>query len=214
VFRKDTAQMRADALEQEIPMLRAAAQHTTDELGGEKFRMSFDGATYNKGSEAAQAWQQWAGAHASARPPRAGEGDLGVAGRIGGHDIWVVQRPGNLGDLSASPVELRLDDVPGVAVEITRATSLNPSVGMTQRLENQVRALPEEVTKREARLTAAWQEAVDARKALKMRMLINFPGAPTAGRNSARGGGAGPERLPEVASRHYEQRQEAGGMEL
>ena len=82
------------------------------------------------------------------------------------HDIRVVQRPGNLADLSASPVELRIDDAPGVAVEVTRATSLNPSVGMIQRLENQVRALPEEVTKREARLASARQEVVDAREAL------------------------------------------------
>lgn len=166
VFRKDTAQVRAGALEQEIPALRAAAERTADELGGERFRMSIDGATYDKRSEAAQAWQQWAGVHASARPPRGGEADLGVAGRISGHDIRVVQRPGNLADLSASPVELRIDDAPGVAVEVTRATSLNPSVGMIQRLENQVRALPEEVTKREARLVAAHQEVVDAQEAL------------------------------------------------
>ncbi|MFF0991640.1 hypothetical protein [Kocuria nitroreducens] len=37
---------------------------------------------------------------------------------------------------------------------------------MIQRLENQVRALPEEVTKREARLPSARQEAEDAREAL------------------------------------------------
>ncbi|MCC5781730.1 hypothetical protein CRM73_01970 [Kocuria sp. CCUG 69068] len=117
-------------------------------------------------ADAAEAWQRWAGVHATSRPPRAGETDLGVAGRIGGHDIRVVQRPGNLTDLSASPVELRIDDAPGVAVEVTRATSLNPSVGMIQRLENQVRALPEEVTKREARLGSARQEVVDAREAL------------------------------------------------
>lgn len=166
VFRRDAAQTRAEALEQEIPAIRAAAERTTDELGGEKFRMTVDGATYEKRSGAAEAWQRWAGAHAAGRPPRASETDLGVAGRIGGHDIRVVQRPGNLADLSASPVELRIDDAPGVAVEVTRATSLNPGVGMIQRLENQVRALPEEVTKREARLASARQEVVDAREAL------------------------------------------------
>ncbi|MCM3487627.1 helicase C-terminal domain-containing protein, partial [Kocuria rosea] len=166
VFRKDAAQTRADALEKEIPALRAAAQRTTDELGGERFRMTIDGTTYDKRADAAEAWQRWAGVHASARPSRGGESDLGVAGRIGGHNIRVVQRPGNLADLSASPVELRIDDAPGVTVEVTRATSLNPSVGMIQRLENQVRALPEEVTKREARLGSARQEVVDAREAL------------------------------------------------
>ncbi|MEX5265898.1 helicase-related protein [Kocuria sp. CPCC 205231] len=255
VFRKDAAQVRADALEQEIPVLRAAAQRTTDELGGERFRMTIDGRTYDKRSEAAQAWQQWAGVHATSRPPRAGEIDLGVAGAIGGHDVRVVQRPGNLADLSASPVELRIDDAPGVAVEVTRATSLNPSVGMIQRLENQVRALPEEVTKREARLASARQESVDAREALdvpfkhqealeaarweverigramrgeetpqptldpelealKKRMRINFPDAPTAGRSSGGHGGNGPGRPLEVARRHDEQRPQQGGLEL
>ncbi|WJZ68487.1 helicase-related protein [Kocuria rosea] len=255
VFRKDAAQARADALEQEIPAIRAAAERTTDELGGAKFRMTINGATYDKRTEAAEAWQRWAGAHATSRPPRAGETDLGVVGAIGGHDIRVVQRPGNLADLSASPVELRIDDAPGVAVEVTRATSLNPSVGMIQRLENQVRALPEEVTKREAGLESARQEAVDAREALgvpfkhqdaleaarweverigramrgeetpqptldpelealKKRMRINFPDAPTAGRSSGGHGGNGPGRPLEVARRHDEQRPQQGGLEL
>lgn len=128
--------------------------------------MTIDGATCEKRAEAAEAWQQWAGVHATSRPPRAGGADLGVAGQIGGHDIRVVQRPGNLADLSASPMELRIDDAPGVAMEVTRATSLNPSVGMIQRLENQVRALPEEVTRCEARLVAAHHEVADAREAL------------------------------------------------
>lgn len=255
VFRKDAAQSRADALEQEIPVLRAAVQRTTDELGGERFRMTIDGATYDKRADAAEAWQRWAGVHATSRPPRAGEIDLGIAGSIGGHDIRVVQRPGNLADLGASPVELRIDDAPGVAVEVTRATSLNPSVGMIQRLENQVRALPEEVTKREARLASARQEVVDAREALgvpfkhqealeaarweverigramrgegtpqptldpelealKKRMRINFPDAPTAGRSSAGRGGNGSGRPLEVARRHDEQRPQQGGLEL
>ncbi|WIG19338.1 helicase-related protein [Kocuria rosea] len=255
VFRKDAAQVRADALEREIPALRSAAQRTTEELGGERFRMTIDGRTYDKRADAAEAWQRWAGIHATSRPPRGGETDLGVVGQIGGHDIRIVQRPGNLADLSASPVELRIDDAPGVAVEVTRATSLNPSVGMIQRLENQVRALPEEVTKREARLASARQEVVDAREALdvpfkhqealeaarweverigramrgedepqptldpelealKKRMRINFPDAPTAGRSSAgrRGNGAG--RPLEVARRHDEQRPQQGGLEL
>lgn len=43
-------------------------------------------------------------------PARAGEIDLGVAGRIGGHDSLVVQRPVNRADLSAFLVELRIDD--------------------------------------------------------------------------------------------------------
>ncbi|WP_257879869.1 hypothetical protein [Kocuria flava] len=217
--------------------------------------MTIDGATYDKRSEAAQAWQQWAGVHATSRPPRGGESDLGVAGQIGGHDIRVVQRPGNLADLGASPVELRIDDAPGVAVEVTRATSLNPSVGMIQRLENQVMKLPEEVTKREARLVAAHQEVEDARaalevpfkyqdaleavrweverigramrgeetpqpsldpelEALKKRMRISFPDAPTAGRSSAGRGGNGAGRPLEVARRHDEQRPQQGGLEL
>ncbi|WP_270451710.1 helicase-related protein [Kocuria marina] len=255
VFRKDASQARADALERQLPTIRAAAQRTTGELGGEKFRMSIDGAVYDKRSEAAGAWQRWAGVHASARPPRAGEVDLGVAGSIGGHDIRVVQRPGNLADLSASTVELRIDDAPGVGVEVTRATSLNPSVGMIQRLENQVMKLPEEVTKRESRLELAQREAGEAREALdvafkhqdaleaarweverigramrgedtpqpsldpdlealKRRMRITFPDAPTAGRSNGDRSGNGVGRPSEVIRRHDEQRPQQGGLEL
>lgn len=54
MFRKDAAQSRAVALEQEIPVLRSAAQRTSDELGGEKFRVTIDEATYDKRTEAAE----------------------------------------------------------------------------------------------------------------------------------------------------------------
>ncbi|WP_442910118.1 helicase-related protein [Kocuria sp. cx-116] len=255
VFRKDAAAARADALENELPAIQAAVQRTTDELGGEKFRMTIDGVTYDKRTEAAQAWQRWAGVHASSRPPRAGEIDLGVAGQIGGHDIRVVQRPGNLTDLGASTVELRIDDAPGVTVDVTRATSLNPSVGMIQRLENQVRALPEEVTKRQARLASARQEAEDARQALdvpfkhqdaleaarweaerigramrgeqtpqptlgpelealKKRMRVDFPDAPTAGGSGGARGGTSSGRPSEAALAHDDLRTREGELEL
>jgi hypothetical protein len=95
-----------------------------------------------------------------------GERDLGIAGRIAGHDIRVVQRPANLADLNASLVELRLDDAPGVALEVLRAVSLNPNIGMIQRLENRVLKLPDEVASREQTLSAARQEVADAREAL------------------------------------------------
>ncbi len=255
VFRKDAAFSRAEALERQLPVLRAAVQRTTDEVGGGRFRMTIDGATVEKRTEAAEAWQRWAGVHATARPPRSGEIDLGVAGRIGGHDVRVVQRSGNLADLSASPVELRIDDAPGVAVEVTRATSLNPSVGMIQRLENQVLKLPEEVTKRETRLAAAHQEVADARaaldvpfkhqealdaarweveridramrgeqtpqptldpelEALKKRMRINFPGAPTAGRGTPGRESSMTGRSPEAARARYDQRPTEDGLGL
>lgn len=99
---------------------------------------------------------------------RVGEIDLGIAGRIGGHDTRVVQWAGNLADVGASPVELRIHDGPGAAMGVACATSLNPSVGMIQRPENQVRAMPEEVTEREARLISARQKTADARETMKV----------------------------------------------
>lgn len=181
--------------------------------------------------------------------------DLGVGGRISGHDIRVVQRSGNLADVSASPVELRIDDAPGVAVEVTQATSFNPSVGMIQRLENQVLKLPEEVTTRETRLAAAHQEVEDARaalevpfkhqetldaarweveridramrgeqtpqptldpelEALKKRMRINFPGAPTAGRSAPGRESSTAGHSPEAARARYEQHRQEDGLGL
>lgn len=44
--------------------LWAAAKRATDELSGERLRMTIDGRTYKKRTEAADAWQQWVGMHA------------------------------------------------------------------------------------------------------------------------------------------------------
>ncbi|MCM3486930.1 hypothetical protein [Kocuria rosea] len=51
-------------------------------------------------------------------------------------------------------------------------------------------------------------------EALKKRMRINFPDAPTAGRSSASSGGNGAGRPLEVARQHDEQCPQQGGLEL
>ena len=45
---------------------------------------------------------------------------------------------------------------------------MNPSAGVIRQRGNQIRALPEDVTKHEARLESARQKAVDARQALEV----------------------------------------------
>lgn len=44
---------RVEAPEKQLPTIRVAAQRTTDELGGVKFRMSIDGVVHDKRSETA-----------------------------------------------------------------------------------------------------------------------------------------------------------------
>lgn len=66
----------------------------------------------------------------------------------------MAPEPGRFGRLTGGATHRRR---PGIAVDVTQTTSLNPIVGMILRLGNQVRALPEEVTKRETRLAAAHQ---------------------------------------------------------
>jgi ribosomal protein L16/L10AE len=50
-------------------------------------------------------------------------------------------------------------------------------------------------------------------EALKKRMRINFPDAPTASRSGAARGGNGSGRPLEVARRHDEQRRQEGDLE-
>jgi predicted RNase H-like nuclease (RuvC/YqgF family) len=86
---------------------------------------------------------------------------------VGGHDIRFVQGQANMVEMGASRVELQIEGAPGVAVELKRNDVLFPTVGVIQRLENQVTRLPDEVVKRERQLEEARQECRDAANALK-----------------------------------------------
>ena len=70
-------------------------------------------------------------------------------------------------DIGASKVELQVEGAPWVAVELKRTDALFPTVGVIQRLENQVRRLPEEVTALQNRIEEARQEYRDAATALR-----------------------------------------------
>jgi hypothetical protein len=67
---------------------------------------------------------------------------------IGGHDIRFAQGQANMVEMGASCVELQIEGAPGVVVELERNDALFPTVGVIQRLENQVTRLPDEVVKR------------------------------------------------------------------
>jgi hypothetical protein len=86
---------------------------------------------------------------------------------IGGHDIRFVQGRANMVEMGASRVELQIEGAPGVAVELKRNDALFPTVGVIQRIENQVMRLPDEVVKCERELEDARQEYRDAANALK-----------------------------------------------
>ena len=166
VHRKDGADRRAESISASLPALREAAARTTDETGGEKFRMTVAGGVYESRTDAAAAWKDWAEANASAWPSLDRERDLGVAAHIAGHDVRVIQGRRQLGDLESSPVQLRIDDAPEVMVSVDRSRSLDPNVGMIQRLENKVNKLPAEVAHWETELDQARQEYQDAATAL------------------------------------------------
>ncbi|MBO0910110.1 helicase [Arthrobacter sp. zg-ZUI122] len=167
VYRKDGAQRRGEAMVARLPKLKEAAARTTPEVGGEAFRMTIAGRNYDKRAEAVEAWKQWADSHAAGRPPIAGSRDLGIMAKLGGHDIRFVQESANMTDMGSSRVTLRIDDAPGVSVEVSRTASLFPTTGLIQRLENQVLRLPEEVSKQEQRIEEARQEYRDASAALR-----------------------------------------------
>lgn len=168
VHRKESAQRRGETLVAQLPALKEAASRTTAEAGGDAFRMTIDGQTYDKRTDAVEAWKRWTSANAAGfgHPVSGGIRDLGIVAHIAGHDIRYVQGTANTVDLSASRVELRIDDAPGIAVESTRIATLAPTVGLIQRIENQVLRLPDEVVKHEQLIEEAREEYRQAATAL------------------------------------------------
>ncbi|WP_253907994.1 helicase-related protein [Arthrobacter sp. H20] len=164
--RKGSSLTRGRALVAELPALKEAVDRTTPEVGGNTFRMTVDGRTFDKRPDAVEALRTWADRNAAGRPSINGSKDLGVMASIGGHDVRFVQGQANMVDMGASRVELQIEGAPGVAVELKRTDALFPTVGVIQRLENQVTRLPDEVVKRERQLEEARQEYRDATTAL------------------------------------------------
>ncbi|WP_253905905.1 hypothetical protein [Arthrobacter sp. H5] len=128
--------------------------------------MTIAGRTVEKRTDAVEALRTWADRNAAGRPPINGSKDLGVMASIGGHDIRFIQRETNMVEMGASRVDLQIEGASGVAVELKRNDALFPTVGVIQRLENQVTRLPDEVVKRERQLEETRQEYRDAVTAL------------------------------------------------
>ncbi|MEG9250329.1 helicase-related protein [Arthrobacter sp. Soc17.1.1.1] len=166
-YRKDSAQKHGESMVAILPALKAAAARTSPEVGGDDFRMTVDGRSYGKRADAVDALRTWADRNASGRPPIHGSRDLGVMASLGGHDIRFVQGEAKMVDLGSSRVELQIDGAPGVAVELKRTDALFPTVGVIQRLENQVKRLPDEVARLEQKIEEARQEYRDAATALR-----------------------------------------------
>ncbi|MBG6218980.1 N12 class adenine-specific DNA methylase [Arthrobacter sp. CAN_A6] len=164
--RKEGALVRGKVLATELPALKEAAARTTPDVGADAFRMTMNGRTFDKRTDAVDALRGWASTNAAGRPPIAGSKDLGVMASIGGHDVRFVQGQANMVEIGASRVEMQIEGAPGVAVELKRNDVLFPTVGVIQRLENQVTRLPDEVGKRERQLEEARQEYRDAATAL------------------------------------------------
>ncbi|MHA7146436.1 helicase-related protein [Arthrobacter sp. TmT3-37] len=166
-YRQSGAQKRGETLVAMLPALREAAARTTGEVGGDAFKMTIAGKVCDKRVDAVEAFHTWASTHAAGRPPIDRPQDLGVVASIAGHDIRFIQGRANMTDMGASRVDLQIDGAPGISVELRRNDSLFPTVGVIQRIENQVARLPEEVVKHEKRIEEARQEWRDSSQALK-----------------------------------------------
>lgn len=165
--RKDRAEKRGRALVANLPKLEAAVARTTGDLSGDSFAMVVAGRTHDKRADAAATLGAWVRENTPPRPPFVGDRDAGIAGTIAGHDVRVVEGQAHPSDLPSSPVRICLNDAPGIHVEVTREAAQNPSVGLIQRLENQVRRLPEAVARQEQSIEEARQEYRDAAAALR-----------------------------------------------
>ncbi|TYC96642.1 helicase [Arthrobacter echini] len=167
VHRRTSAQSRGETMVTMLPALRAAAERTTPDIGGDAFRMSINGRSYDQRTDAVDALRAWTSSNAAGPPPVHGSRDLGVMATIGGHDIRFVQGQLNPVDMGSSRVELQIERAPGIAVELKRIDALFPTVGVIQRLENQVKRLPDEVVKLEQRINEARDEYREASTALR-----------------------------------------------
>jgi len=140
-------------LESTIQALEAALPGVT-ELGGDHFRITLDGTAYTSRADAAHALERWIQASRLAWAPAYHGHDYGVIGQISGFDIRVTTSPA-MGLLN---VTARLAGVPGSGFTLGQRQFAEGGIGLIQRVENRVTAIP-------TLLTQARDDLADTKRA-------------------------------------------------
>ena len=124
-----------------IAALETAVPLVTD-TSGDRFRITLDGRNYTSRADAAGALERWMQANRLQWMPTYRGQEYGVIGNISGFDIEVRTSPG-MGILN---VTTSLVGVPRSSFTLTQREFLVGGVGLVQRIENRVSAIPALVT--------------------------------------------------------------------
>lgn len=146
----------------DIEGIRAAIPNMIDTTA-EKFRITIQGRFYDSRSDAGHALVGWARQANMQYAGRHQVQDYGVIGRIGGFDISCELVPEMAGDVL---VRTSLHGVPRGSFTVTRDSFLQGGVGLIQRIENRMAALPKLLTEAEQDLARAEQTRQDAEQRL------------------------------------------------
>lgn len=144
-------------LESNIKALETALPGVTD-LGGDHFRITLEGATYTSRADAAHALERWIQASRLAWAPSYNARDYGVIGQISGFDIQVTTSPA-MGLLN---VTTNLANVPGSGFTLGQRQYADGGIGLIQRIENRVSAIPTLLDHARADLDATQRACADA----------------------------------------------------
>lgn len=149
---QDIARTRAD-----IAGIEAALPLATD-TSGDRFSITIRNTFFDSRTEASHALTAWAH-HASVRyASRHIEQDYGTIGKIGEFNITCTLVPEMVGDVL---VRISLDGVPRGSFSMTRDTFLAGGVGLIQRIENRMTALPTLAQDAQAELNRAEQTLLE-----------------------------------------------------
>lgn len=148
-----SAEASITAAEAKLPAVRDAVQRITP-TGGEDFRATVDGRTYDKRADAVAGLSEWVRAHTPeygnyTHQPR----NYGTVAVLGGHELLIRHAVNDSRVGSYQDLALTIKDVPAPPVVFSRLELLEGGVGIITRLENKVAGLPEYAAQLEHAIT-------------------------------------------------------------
>lgn len=158
IHTREQAQADAERAQADITGIEAAIPRAVD-TSGDRFRIVLAGRPFDSRSEAGHALMTWARQAGIQYAPRHVARDYGKIGSIGGFDFTCAVVPEIAGDVL---VRISLDGVPRGTFGLTRDTFLEGGIGLIQRIENRMGALPALLEQARDDLARAEQTAQDA----------------------------------------------------
>ena len=158
IHTRQHAQEDAERARADVAGIEAAIPRAVD-TSGDRFRIVLSGRPFDSRADAGHALASWAHQAGIRYAPRHGSRDFGKIGSIGDFDITCTLVPEMAGDLL---VRISLHGVPRGTFALTRDTFLEGGVGLIQRIENRMSALPALLTQAQDDLTDALQRAEEA----------------------------------------------------